>query len=73
MNLQLDIYDGRQIRENTNTEDITYFRDTRTNKCFAQTGAYDQSTLACVPCDSAVLAIIAQQKDPEMIKTSMLK
>ncbi len=71
MNLQLDIYDGRQIRENT--EDLTYFRDVRTDKCFAQTGAYDQSTLACVPCDSAVLAIIAQQKDPEMIKTSMLK
>ena len=32
--------------------EINYFKDDRTNLCFAERGRVDSYTMTCVPCDS---------------------
>jgi len=43
------------IQGNSNqytNSDVRYFRDTRTNLCFAEIGGGDSYAFTCVPCDS---------------------
>jgi hypothetical protein len=37
---------------NTGGYEIKYFKDTRTNLCFAERGMMDGYSFTCVPCDS---------------------
>lgn len=42
--------------------DIRYFKDNKTNKCFAERGARNEYSFTCVECDSLVMLQINKNK-----------
>lgn len=41
-------------------KDVRYWKDTRTNLCFAEIGHVDSYSFTCVPCDSVKLYLNAE-------------
>lgn len=52
-------FDGQYQR---NENDIRYFKDNQTQKCFAERGVQRSYSFTCIPCDSLVLEAIKNQK-----------
>jgi len=43
------------------SDEIRYFKDPRTNKCFAERGVGEEYSFTCIPCDSITEAAITNQ------------
>ena len=52
---QSDMYNSGSSGSNVSGLEIRYFKDLRTNLCFAERGYGDSYTMTCVPCDSITL------------------